>query len=217
MATWCLTGLRSGNLTRPQTQRNASAKGSGTEAAPKYATMVEIIRITRQALQDAFDSLPPRARVNAVTESFALGSGVVRAFLGNEWVERHVIPNARKSGFLTIDESDPQRLDLSCFRIIDLAEVLYNLQNISGFDACIEKMRNGDIEGTCAELDFGRMLYLNRVTFRYVVAKGTKGEDYDVQIIYPDGVIACADAKCKIDSTETVSYTHLTLPTILRV
>jgi hypothetical protein len=94
------------------------------------------------------------------------------------------------------------RLDLSCFRIIDLAEVLYNLQNVSGFDACIAKMRNGDIEGTYAELDFGRMLYLNRVPFRYVVPHGTKGEDYDVQIIYPDGVIACADAKCKIDSTD---------------
>jgi hypothetical protein len=164
--------------------------------------MTEEVRITRQALQDAFDSLPPQARENGAKESLALGSRVVRAFLGQEWFERHIIPGARKKGFLTFDDADSRRLDLTCFRMIDLAEVLYNLQNISGFNACIAKMRNGDIEGTYAELDFGRMLFLYRVPFRYVVPQGTKGEDYDVQIIYPDGVIACADAKCKIDSTE---------------
>jgi hypothetical protein len=54
--------------------------------------------------------------------------------------------------------------------------VIYNLQAVSGFDSCIARMRDGDIEGTAAELDLGRMLFLNRVPFRYVVPQGIKGK-----------------------------------------
>jgi hypothetical protein len=45
------------------------------------------------------------------------------------------------------------------------------------------------------------MLYLNKVPFRYVVPQKVKGLDYDVEVEYPDGVIACAEAKCSIEST----------------
>jgi hypothetical protein len=45
------------------------------------------------------------------------------------------------------------------------------------------------------------MLYLNKVPFRFVVARGIRGQDYDVEVQYPDGLIACAEAKCNIDST----------------
>ena len=84
---------------------------------------------------------------------------------------------------------------------MDLAEVVYNLQTVPGFDNCIARMREGDIEGTAAELDLGRMLYLNQVPFRYVVPQGVKGKDYDAEILFPDGVVACADAKCALEIT----------------
>jgi len=85
---------------------------------------------------------------------------------------------------------------------MDLAEVLYNLQYVAGFDECIERMKNGDIEGTYAELDFGRMLYLHQIRFRYVVPSGRPGgRNYDVELIYPNGFVVCGDAKCKIETT----------------
>ena len=84
---------------------------------------------------------------------------MVRGFLGEEWFDRHVIPNRRKPGFFTMDESNAVQLDTSAYRIMLLAEALYNLQNVPGFDECITRMRDGDIEGTYAELDFGRMLF----------------------------------------------------------
>ena len=117
------------------------------------------------------------------------------------------MPETAKPNFLRIDEFDQTRLDLTALRVIDLAEVLYNLQYVPGFDDCIAKMRNGDIEGTYAELDLGRMLYLNQVQFRYVVPQKVKGADYDVEVEYPDGVIACAEAKCSIESTELCANT----------
>lgn len=159
-------------------------------------------RMSFQQLQRGFDSLPPEVRQNGQTESLALASGVLRAFMNADWVERHVVSDGRKKGFLSIDESDPIRREMSFFRVMDLAEVIYNLQPVPGFDECITRMRDGDIEGTYAELDFGRMLYLNKVPFRFVVPQGATGSDYDVEVEYPNGVIAAADAKCKIESTD---------------
>lgn len=158
-------------------------------------------RMSFEQLQRGFDSLPSAVRENGQTESLALASGVLRAFMGADWVERHVISGGRKRGFLSIDESDPHRRETSFFRVMDLAEVIYNLQPVPGFDECITRMRDGDIEGTYAELDFGRMLYLNNVPFRFVVPQGTAGLDCDVEVEYPNGIIASADAKCKIEGT----------------
>jgi hypothetical protein len=61
------------------------------------------------------------------------------------------------------------------------------LQRIPGFDTCIDRMRHGVlIESTYAELDFGRMLYSSNVDFRFVA----------------DGLVVCADAKCKVETTD---------------
>jgi hypothetical protein len=108
-------------------------------------------------LKRGFDSLPADVRVNGQTESFALASGVVRAFLGNEWAERHIISDHYPKGVLSIKHTteDPYLREVSFFRIMDLAEVLYNLQTVPAFDECIERMRAGDLEGTFAESDFG--------------------------------------------------------------
>jgi hypothetical protein len=125
--------------------------------------MVKRNRITREALQNTFNQIPKE--FNSTAKSFTLASAVVRGFLGERWFDRHVIPNRRKPGFLTIDETDAFTVDMSAYRIMMLAELLYNLQHIPGFDECITKMRDGDIEGTHAELDFGRMLYIHEFDF----------------------------------------------------
>ena len=164
----------------------------------------EIIRrrMSFEQLQRGFDSLPADLLVNGQTASLALASAVLRAFMDADWVERHVVSDGRKKGLLSIDDSDPYRREMSFFRVMDLAEVIYNLQPVPGFDECITRIREGDIEGTYAELDFGRMLYLNKVPFRFVVPQGTIGLDYDIEIECPNGTIASADAKCKIEGTD---------------
>lgn len=45
-----------------------------------------------------------------------------------------------------------QEIEMSFFRVMDLAEVIYNLQSVPGFDECLTRMRDGDIEGTYASL-----------------------------------------------------------------
>ena len=118
---------------------------AGCEKMPR-----EIIRrrMSFEQLQRGHASLPPEVRTNGQTESLALATGVLRGFMGADWVERHIISDNRKKGFLSIDESEPHRREISFFRVMDLAEVIYNLQPVPGFDECITRLRDGDIEGT---------------------------------------------------------------------
>jgi len=60
----------------------------------------------------------------------------------------------------------------------------------------------GSIEPTYAELDLGRMLHLSSIDFRFVVPRGKLGDDYDIEIKLPDWRAVCADAKCKLETTE---------------
>jgi hypothetical protein len=137
------------------------------------------------------------------TKALALAGGILRAYLGAEWFEKHVMPEGRKKGFLSVDDSDPYKREVSFIRLIDLAEAFYNLQNVPGFDECLYRMRQAaEIEGPLAEFDFARMLFFNKVTFRFVETTGVKKRDYDFDIIYPNGVAACADSKCKMHTAE---------------
>jgi hypothetical protein len=52
------------------------------------------------------------------------------------------------------------------------------------------------------KLDFGRLLHVHEVKFRFVVPTMRKGDDYDFEVIYPDGLAVPADAKCKFETTK---------------
>jgi len=162
--------------------------------------------VNLESLHCMFNDLPGEVKNDRVSSSISLGIKVVRQFLGKGWVTKYVISDRHIKGFFSIDDSDKdlsqERSAKSLFRIVDLAEVLYNLQNTSGFDECITKMRDGNLESTYAELDLGRLLYIHSVPFQYIMSRGVKGLDYDVEIFYSDGTTACAEVKCKIEGTQ---------------
>ena len=58
------------------------------------------------------------------------------------------------------------------------------------------------IQSTCAELGFGRFLYINDVNFGFIVLQMARGGDCDVELFYPDGLTVPADAKRKFETTE---------------
>ena len=175
--------------------------------------MVDRKRVSLEALQKCFDELPKEwAGQNSELQSFAVSAAVVRGLLGERWFNRHVMPNSRNYGIFTINDSSFKAFESSMFRIIDLAELLFNLQHVHGFDECIDRLRSGDLEGTYAELDLGRMLYLNRAAFRYVIPTQRIGHDYDVEIIYDNGLTVCGDSKCKIESA---AFSNSTIKTTL--
>jgi len=136
--------------------------------------------------------------------ALALSGAVTRHFLGREWTQKHADPTSRHAGFFKIDTSPTIQGQLSAFRIYDLGEVLFNLQHIDGFDDRLSDMQiPRKIEPTVAELDVARLLFLHKYMFRFIPPKQlAKGENYDFDIALPDGTEICADAKCKIETTD---------------
>jgi hypothetical protein len=127
---------------------------------------------------------------------------VIKYFLGPEWIDEHVSWERNTPGFLRVIPGQSAETLISTIKLVDFAELLWNLQGITGFETCIDRIRNGVIEPTCAELDLGQLLYCSNVNFRFVEPRQIKGLDYDIEITLADGMIVCADAKCKVEATD---------------
>ena len=147
-------------------------------------------------------NFPPDWRDNDSKRSFWLAVSVVRYFFGQEWVDEHISPEKTTTGFLRVPLGEGADTQLSALKLVDFAELLLNLQDIPGFDNCIDRMQHGVIESTFAELDLGRMLYSGNVDFRFVEPQQKKGLDYDIEITLSDGLVVCADAECKVEATD---------------
>ena len=163
--------------------------------------MAPVAQLTDRHVLKTIASFSLEIQADNTSRTFYLSLAVVRHFLGANWADDHVQDNGRP-GYVRLNWRDHTQAEVQTFRIVDLAEILFNLQHTAGFDDCIQKMRDGDIEGTYAELDFGRMLYQSSIEFRFVKSSGRKGDDYDIDIIMKDGTSVCADAKCKIEATD---------------
>jgi hypothetical protein len=166
--------------------------------------MVTIKRVGDRALLNTIEKFPLDIRHDHSKRTFWLGIAVLRHFFGPQWVEENVGFGRTTPGFLRLTSSDIDKAksETGAYRIVDLAEILLNLQEVPGIDICIEKMKRDDIESTFAELDFGKMLYTSEIDFRFVKPQQKKGSDYDVEIILSDGCVVCADAKCKIEARD---------------
>jgi hypothetical protein len=124
-------------LPHPTTEMMPLEKTKVVKSMPREITRR---RMSLEQLQRGYASLPSEVRTNAQAESLALATGVLRGFKDADWVDLHIISDNRKKGFLSINDSDPHRKEISFFRVMDLAEVIYNLQPVPGFDECITRM-----------------------------------------------------------------------------
>jgi hypothetical protein len=129
-------------------------------------------------------------------------------FFGVEWLKKHFI-HAKKTSYLGFDLSNDTARERRTWRVIHLAEMLFNMQHIAGFDACIAQMAGGKIESTYAELEIGKELFWRDVRFRFGRRTGVKKQDYDLEITFRDGRVACADTKCKLEKTKFTTTTLL--------
>ena len=130
---------------------------------------------------------------------------VLEYFFGAQWVRDHVLIGCRYPGYLTINpimQADGTRIDKDhTLKVVELAELLYNLQGVPGLEHSLDRMFRGQIEPAIAELDFGMFLRRQGVAFGYVIPTSVKTRDYDVHVPYDGGPVACGNIKCKIEGT----------------
>ena len=163
--------------------------------------MVALPRITVEHLLNTYLSFPDDIR--NISPTFHIGLAVVKYFLGEDWIERHLNPlTTLEPSFMRLKLGDDAATYIQTFKTVDLGELLFNLQDVEGFDECISRMQNEEhVEASLAELDFGRMLKVNRHKFKFVVPRSKRGDNYDFEITL-DRWVLCADVKCKLDDKE---------------
>jgi hypothetical protein len=161
--------------------------------------MAILPRLTAEDLLARYLEFPENVRHDLGGSSFTISLFVVTYYLGERWVEKHLSPDQPTPGFLRIKTGEQtDEAWIRSFKKVDLAELLYNLQNVEGFNSCVERIKTEQkVESGLAELDFGRMLYINDHRFRFISATGIRGSDYDFEITLGKWVI-CADVKCKL-------------------
>jgi hypothetical protein len=128
---------------------------------------------------------------------------VIAKTFGNAWGATHIAnpEDQDASGYLKLDFSGDKPRETKSLRMAHLAEMIVNLQGIPGFEHPIAQMKAEQIESGYAELEFGKLLYINDIDFCFVDPKNRKkGEAFDFELTLSDGLKVCADAKCKIES-----------------
>lgn len=168
-------------------------------------------RIFLPDLEATRSSFAQEIRDDERRETFTLAVSVIRHFF-KQWYMDHIFQDAAHSlpdGFMRINYTPGPEGEKKTTRVLDFAENLFNLQHIEGFDDRVNQMRTGSIEVTFAEFDFARFLYIHDIDFKFVVACGVAGKDYDFSVKYADGREACADAKCRLEATEMRAETIL--------
>ena len=139
--------------------------------------------------------------------TYGLALQVLRMYFGVTWSERHIMDDSAPRGFLNQWDDGGFRTNASFRRIIDLAEMLVNMQNIPFIHNCMDQVQAGAIESAFAELEVGKILFSAGKTFRYVTPVGKAKSDFDIAINLYDLMWVCADVKAKIESTAISSGT----------
>ena len=86
-------------------------------------------------------------------------------------------------------------------RVISLAELLYHFQTVEGYERLIESLRTDSIESTVGELEGAKLLFMSGLSFRFRGRSGSKGKDFDVQLLTSDGSVINCEMKSKLEIT----------------
>jgi hypothetical protein len=125
---------------------------------------------------------------------------LLAAILGDDWVETHIFRDKSPTHFFRNASTDDYERTKGRLRVIQLAEMVFNLQRVEGLNKSITMIRAGDIEAGFAELEVGRILHASDRVFEFVTPKGIKGDDYDLELLFSD-VVVCCETKCKVEAT----------------
>lgn len=74
-------------------------------------------------------------------KQFRLSIAVLKYALGEEWLERHIGPHARRPGVLNVREEESEEAEIAKMRMVELSESLFNLRRMHGITGCLENMK----------------------------------------------------------------------------
>ena len=143
----------------------------------------------------------PEVKATKEALQFSMAVVVLRTFLPETWCDRHIPggpdahPRLRQEG-----ENHLSRMKAQSW-LVAFGEMIFNLQDVPGFDGRLERVVQADLESAVAELEAARLLAMSNVQFRFVRESGNWQEDYDIELDLPSGDPAACETKSKREST----------------
>jgi len=139
---------------------------------------------------------------------FGLSSEVLRILIDNEWVNQSIFSALHPNKSNQTEE--PKNYLKSKFkneeqefqwqnRVEVLAEMVFNLQDISNFLHIVNKIKQGNFLSRFAELEIGAHLKKRKVNFEYVAPSNKKTQDFDILI--NEAISINCDVKHKLEET----------------
>jgi hypothetical protein len=127
---------------------------------------------------------------------------IIAHFLGFDWYKRYCSLECEANSYLAPKFRNDGRAAIYSMRMLNLAEMLFNLQSVEGFEHPLGQLANGQIESGLAEMQLGMMLYQAHHKLRYIDPNIRPGKIHDIELDFSNGSTSCADIKCKKDSTD---------------
>jgi hypothetical protein len=146
------------------------------------------------------DALVEHRQPDSPSFLFNLQKGILDHFFGMQWLDTFGALEGHKRSYLrpTLDGAG-EATDFS-MRLLNLAEMLYNIQTAPGVRNPLQDISSGQIEPGLAELQAGMLLMRNARPFRYLErAPGRQTHDLEIEC---GGRLWPAEVKCKIDGTD---------------
>jgi len=131
---------------------------------------------------------------------YNLAAWLLLHYFGKHWFDSHVMPTRSKKGFLRTGPQTNRDEDIHMWRLIELAELLYNCEPYPGFEDLVKRSSSErEIEAVVAELRVARLLVMSEIPFEFVTPNKVKGESYDLRLRIAEGLWCPADTKAKVE------------------
>jgi hypothetical protein len=170
-----------------------------TVRADRFMFQVPSLTLSAQDLHQCAQYARVRMARDGNEWLFMMPLYVLGHFFGDDWVHPHLF----EGGFLKPpskfeDRAKEQRIGSLAYA---LAEELYNLQGVEGFDGVHARILEGNIQSCVGELEAAGFLKRRSQQIRFVTPTGRIGNDYDLEIIRDAGAICC-EVKIKIEAEQ---------------
>jgi hypothetical protein len=93
--------------------------------------MATYVRITENHLLSVVARLPYQIALHDTDRTYWVAISVIKYFFGKDWLDTHLDPDG-PTGPLTQIPNDQDEQNKRAYRILDLAELLFNLQENDG-------------------------------------------------------------------------------------
>jgi hypothetical protein len=131
-----------------------------------------------------------------IERDFQAAAYILVELLGPDWIDYYVSNRGliKSAGYFGNTEE-------FFLRVGSLADMLFNLQDVTGFRGCLELLASGQIEPALAELEVAKYLSFFGTRFRFNERTGQTKKDYDLVVYFPNGEEGIAETKFKIEGT----------------